>query len=136
MGWDEDRFMESVKRICRDSKVVNNTDFNYSYCNCFDIESNLNHDEHDFVVTFKTSLVADAYSLHVTRYSKNRRSGKVVQEDECDELLSVVANLREFAHQQGLREISCAEHDIVVAGVSLELSDVATLGKCLFDDFE
>jgi len=39
-------------------------------------------------------------------------------------------NLREFAHQQGLREISCAEHDIVCGkAVSLELSDVATLAS-------
>ncbi len=136
LGWNENRFMEPISRICSGTKLVNNTDFNYSNCNSFDIELDPSYDEHLCRITFKASFVADAYSLHVTRYAKDQRSGKVVPEDECEQLVLVIERLRKFADQKELREISCLEHDMVVAGVSLELSKVATIGKCLFDDFE
>jgi hypothetical protein len=136
LGWDKNRFFSSLRELCADCTVVNDTDFNYSYCNSFEIVSNTNRQEHDYVITFKTSFVLDVYSLHVTRYSPDRKRSKVVSEHECTELIPILQRIRNFAEKQYLQEISSSDHDVVVDGVSLELSEVATVGKCLFDDFE
>jgi len=85
-----------VKRICRDSqKIVNNTDFKLlNICNCIRHLIESDQREHDFVVTFKTRLVQDCiFSTCQPIFKKVGEVEKVVQEDECDELLSVVANL-------------------------------------------
>ena len=136
LAWDENRFLPSLTKLCTDCKVVNSTDFNYSYCNSFEIESNVNLPEHVYILTFKTSFILEAYSLHVTRYSMDRKRGKVVAEDECVELTPIIGIVKQFAEKEGLQEIGDTDHDVVIDGISLELSDVATLGKCLFDDFE
>lgn len=136
LGWDEDRFYASLSMLCRDCRVVNETDFNYSYCNSFQLEPNHSVRDHDYVLTFKTSFVADAFSVHVTRYTKDRKQGKVVGENECPELLPALETVRRFAEESGFQEVDGLAQDIVIEGVSLELGDPATLGKCLFDDFE
>lgn len=134
--WDRNRFFHSLVKLCGGCKIVNGTDFNYSYCNTFEIEPKVQPDEYSYVLTFKTSFVADVYSLHVTRYSKDRSTGKVVSENELPTLIPTIAILRQFAVAAKFQEMEGSDHDIIVEGVSLELSDVATLGKCLFDDFE
>ena len=136
LDWDEDRFFPPLTRLCADCRVVNDTDFNYSYCNSFEIEPIADLREHVCVVTFKASFILDVYSLHLTKYSEDRRHGEVVVELEHAELIPIVEKIRRFAEEQGFQEISETDHDVVIDGISLELSDVATLGKCLFDDFE
>ena len=136
LNWDRNRFFQSVVKHCRGCKIANSTDFNYSFCNTFEVEPKIQPDEHSYVLTFKTSFVADVYSLHVTQYSKDRKAGKVVAEDELPTLVPIIATVRQFAADAGFQEMNGGDHDIIVEGVSLELSDVATLGKCLFDDFE
>jgi len=79
------------------------------------IESEI-HDEHDFVVTFKTSLVADCIVLlHVTPHiQKIGGSGKVVRKMNAIELCGRW-QLEEFRGiSQGLRGISCAEPTDIV----------------------
>ncbi len=136
LAWNENRFFPSLTKLCAECKVNNCTDFNYSYCNSFEIEPSVTLKEHVYIVTFKTSFVLDVYSLHVTRYSKDRRHGKVVREQECADLMPIMETIRQFAEREGFQELRSTDHDVIIDGISLELSDVATLGKCLFDDFE
>ena len=136
LGWDTNRYFASLTNICGDYVVYNNTDFNYSYCNCFEFKPKVSLGEHDYVITFKISFILDAYSLHVTRYSTGGKTGEVVSEHDCGGMRSAIGKIRRFANKNGLQEITAAEQEIVIDGVALELSEVATLGKCLFDDFE
>ena len=135
LAWDRDRLFHDLEQVCRGFKVTNYTDFNYSYCNTFDIEPIGDSSDYIYVVTFKVSFVCDAYSVHVTKYSKDRRRGEVVSENECASLVPILAVVRGFAEDRGFCEITGQDHDIVIEGIDLELSDVATLGKCIFDDF-
>lgn len=136
LEWDENRFFLPLKELFENCKVVNCTDFNYSYCNSYEIEPIPQPQEYDYVLTFKTSFVLDVYSLHIARYSKDRKSGQVVKDDEYAALLPTISKVRLFAERQGFQEVNGRDQDVIVDGVSLELSGVATLGKCLFDDFE
>ena len=136
LGWDRNRFFYCLVNLCTDCKVMNCTDFNYSYCNSFEIEPNIGWQEHSYVLTFKISFVSDVYSLHVTKYSKDRKTGKVVEESECAALIPTIAVVRQFAANSEFLEMQVKDHDVIVAEVLLELSDIATLGKCLFDDYE
>ena len=117
-------------------KVVNNTDFNYSCCNSFDFEPPTKAQEDRYLLTAKFSFVSAAYSIHVTKYSQNKREGCVVAETDNVATFLLSKLIREFAGEQGFQEIDGTMHDLVIDGVFLELSEVATLGKCLFDDFE
>ena len=149
LGWDLNRFFSSFTRICTYCRVNNCTDLNYSYCNSYEIEPETQPQEFDYVLTFKTSFIVDAYSYHVTRYSKNRRNGRVINLPDCGEVAEfsdvstaqkaikqALNAIEQFVQQNGFREVDEHDQDIVIDGVSLELSDVATLGRCLFDDFE
>lgn len=136
LNWDSKRFFSDLKKICTDCRVVNNTDFNYSYCNSFNIEPTEAEGDVRHVLTAKFSFVAPAYSVHVTKYSMDKKSGRVIDEAEHPTMLRLAAFVRQFAAQEGFQEVDGKDHDIVVDGARLELSDVATLGKCLFDDFE
>ena len=60
----------------------------------------------------------------------------MVSEQDCDELRPILDTIRRFARTIDFQEIGSSNQGVVVDGVTLELSDVATLGKCLFDDFE
>ena len=136
LNWNADRFFPQIKRICEKCHVVNGTDFNYSYCNSFDVEPTEMEGGNRYVLNVKFSFIAPAYSIHTTKYSRDKKLGRVVQESERPAILSLAHSVRDFAKQAGFQEVDGRSHDIVVDGVQLELSEVATLGKCLFDDFE
>jgi hypothetical protein len=136
LNWNPNRFFSGLTRLCTDCQVANSTDFNYSYCNSFDIEPAEREGHCRYVMTAKFSFVAPAYSVHVTKYSWDKKRGSVVPETENEEMLRLTKLVRQFAAQNGFQEVDGTDHEIVLDGITLELSEVATLGKCLFDDFE
>ncbi len=133
MKWEANRFHEKLKALCEDFRVVNQTDFNYSYCNSYEIEPYIHRTGGQYVLTVKFSFIADVFSVHLTKYSHNRKVGFVVPEHELPELPRLI---RDFAIFEGFEEIDGVDHNLLVDGVELELSQISTLGKCLFDDFE
>jgi len=137
LQWDIDRFFAELKAVCNSHRVKNISDFNYAYCNTYivmppqPLES-----KRIFEATISFSFICNAYSLHWTSYSPDKRRGKVVPETVLPKSLeNPTGMLRKFAEDNGFKEIECEWMDIQVEGVELELADVATLGKCLFDDF-
>ena len=136
LGWDVNRFFKSLLSLFVGFKVINDTDFNYSYCNSYDIELGTGEDGKMFILTLKASFIADTYTIHVTKYSKNKRSGKVIHIEEYREYAGEVVKARSFMEEQGFIEILDDDMELFVENVDLELAERATVGKCLFDDFE
>lgn len=136
LGWDVNRFFQSIQSLFAGFKVTNDTSFDYSYCNSYVIELGKNADEEIFVLTLKISFIIDAYTLHLTRYSSNKRTGKVISFESFSEYSMVVEKVKCFMEEQGFIEIQHNDMECLVNNVELELSEQATLGKCLFDDFE
>lgn len=135
LRWETDRFYQDLVEIFSDYKVSNETDFNYSYCNSYDVFLGKDEKSRSWILTIKASFICDAFTLHITRY-KNPRGGDVVPIHQCGEFASAVVKVRNFFNDKGFREIDTFEMDVEIEGVNLELAKVATVGKCLFDDFE
>ena len=133
--WDLNRFYQDLIEIFPDYKITNETDFNYSYCNSFDIRRRQDECKNIYVLTVKVSFIYDAYTMHITAYA-NHRIGHVVPIPEYGKYSYEVERVRRFFNERGYREIQPDEMGIEVRGVALELAGVATVGKCLFDDFE
>lgn len=133
LQWDRSRFFQELAQAFPEYKVTNHTDFNYSFCNSYEIEPPPIISNRVHVVTLKMSFIADAFSLHVTEYTVDRRRGRVVSEQTCQAAIDIA---RAFARERRFVEIARKDDGLRIDGVSLELSEVATLGKCLFDDFE
>ncbi|MCL7422221.1 MAG: hypothetical protein M8364_15085 [Methylobacter sp.] len=134
LGWDRNRFYDLISSLFVGYKVINQTDFNYSYCNSFDIEIGRSPIGQIYVLTIKISFIVDAYTVHVTEYSRDRNRAKLVQGEEVPETKHKIEKIKRLMEQKGFQEINDEFNDIV-SGVELELAEEATIGKCLFDDF-
>lgn len=134
-SWDLERYSQHFAQLFSNYEVLNQTDFNYSYCNSYDVILGAGKETTSNILTIKASFIYDAYSLHITRYSE-KLNGKVIPLDLCSEFKNEVDTVRIFFESRGFREIQADEMDVEINGIELELSEVATVGKCLFDDFE
>lgn len=134
LKWDVNRFFQSLVSLFAGFKVINETDFNYSYCNSYEIE--LAENGEIFILTLKASFIADAYTVHLTKYSSNRRRGIVVPYEEYPEYAEEIKKSKAFFKENNFVEVENDEIDSFVENIDLELADRATVGKCLFDDFE
>jgi hypothetical protein len=135
LRWDRNRFYDSLVPLLAGYKVKNQTDYNYSYCNTFDIELNtIGSSGQRYKITLKTSFIVDGYAIHLTEYSNNRKQGKVIPVESVHEALFVIEKIKAFIEQRGFQKID-NEFNTAVPGVDLELAEIATIGKCLFDDF-
>ncbi len=136
LGWDRNRFFQIFLSLFVGFKVINETDFNYSYCNSYEIELGKNVCDEIFILTLKVSFIVDAYTIHVTKYSSNRRTGVVIPYEECLEYVDEIGKAKTFLEGKEFIEIQDNEMDIFLENIDLELAEKATVGKCLFDDFE
>jgi len=135
LKWDRNRFYDSLLQLFVGYKVKNQTDFNYSYCNSFDVEMNARGASGQFYkLTLKISFIVDAYTLHLTEYSNDKKRGKVISSEGITEVLFIIKKIKQFMEQKGFQEIY-DDMNVVVPNVELELAKTATIGKCLFDDF-
>jgi hypothetical protein len=135
LGWDRNRFYDLLLSLFVGYKVKNQTDFNYSYCNSFDIEMHLKRPSGRFCrVTLQISFIVDAYIVYHTAHSKGKKRGKGIPSERISEAQLHIEKIKQFMEQKGFQEI-VDEFDIIVPDVELELAEIATIGKCLFDDF-
>jgi len=136
LGWDANRFYEPLVKIFNGLSVSNETDFNYSYCNSYDIALSTGTQGEIFIVTIKVSFIIDAYRMQLTEYSKDKKAGRVIEFEGLSDSLYFVDNVRSFFADRGFIEIADEALNNKIEDVQLELADVATVGKCLFDDYE
>lgn len=135
LDWDRERFYSSLVREFKGCRVINDTDFNYSFCNTYELDG-LGSSKEDYVITIKISFVADAYTVYVTKYWDSRRKGKVVPDELVPEIGCSVSDVKIFFKKMGFEEVDGEMMDVEIPDVQLELAETATIGKCLFDDFE
>jgi hypothetical protein len=63
LGWDKNRFYDLLLPLFVGYKVKNQTDFNYSYCNSFDIEMHSRRPSGRFCrVTLHIRFIVDTYA--------------------------------------------------------------------------
>ena len=136
LGWDEKRFFERLSALLSGTKVINNTDFNYSYCNSFEVLLDELEEKEHFVLTVKVSFVADFFCVYLTKYTRNKRNGEVVDVSQSEDFSELFGKVESFFAGEGFRMLNDNEMNNVVDGVDLELAEDATVAKCLFDDFE
>lgn len=136
LGWDPDRFAEPIGAIFESLEVSNNTDFNYSYCNSYEISLSPERKKNCIVITLKISFISNVYLAQAAAYSADRRSGRAVNVAEQLEFFQELEKARLFLASQGFLEVPEEILNMIVEGVELELSPLATIEKCLFDDFE
>jgi hypothetical protein len=135
LGWDRGRLFCKFKKRFSNFTVFNDTDFNYSFCNRFEIEL-LNEGKTSYTVTARFSFIAPVYSVHATQYCSSKSIGHVISESEDSTVLLLTREVCEFAKSEGFVRFKSEMSSIIVEGVTLELSEYATLGKCLFEDYE
>lgn len=133
LKWNTNRFYNDFKKIFSDYEVINQTDFNYSYCNSYDIILEKN-EKNKTILTVKVSYVSKAFALHIIRYF-DRTHGKILYEDSSRQYKTSANLIKNYLIKKGFREISGEEQNIEIKNINLELAELATLGKCLFDDF-
>lgn len=137
LGWDKNRFYDLLLSLFVEYNVQNQTDFNYSYCNSFDIEMRTRRPSGQLCkVTLKISFIVDAYIVYHTALSKGKKRKKVIPCERISEAQLHIEKIKQFMEQKGFQEIMDDEYDIIVPSVELELAEIATIGRCLFDDLE
>lgn len=136
LGWDRNRFYDLLLPLFVGYNIKNQTDFNYSYCNSFDIEMHTRRSFGRFCrVTLQISFIVDAYIVYHTAHSKGKKRGKGIPSERISEAQLHIEKIKQFMKQKGFQEIN-DEFDTIVPNVELELAEIATIGKCLFDDFQ
>ena len=136
LGWREDRYFDEVRGCCPGCTVVNETSFDYSRCNTFQIRPQSLTDQWIYELSVNISFVAAAYTIHWTKYSPDARRGRVVDTADVEVAQNPAAAVRRMLKMEGFTEIPGEWLESLVAGVDLELAESATLGKCLFNDYE
>lgn len=135
LSWDRRRFFDNFEKSLAPYEVINNTDFNYSYCNSFDLRVPETIIEGSYIITLKLSFVVNAFVLFVTWYSPDFRRGRVVSVDDLPQLSKLYEKVRHFAVANGFDEVPDSWLEIPIENVQLQLASVPNLDNCLFDDF-
>lgn len=136
LNWDSDRYFFNIKDKCIGCEIQNLTDFNYSYCNTYQVIPETNSSKYSYVLVIKISYIVHAYSIYWVRYSKNLERGSVIGSEQLDVSNNPETKILDFMHKNNFYELKNEWSEIPISNVELELSEVATLEKCLFDDFE
>lgn len=126
--WAEDRFFIAVREKLPDYVVQNWTQFDYSCCNSFAIQKD------SAPATYRAflwiSFVAPIYRLFIE--TRIRISAEKAESD----FTASAETIRAWLDRKGFDALSDEQGETVVPGVTLSLSESATIGKCLFHDYE
>jgi hypothetical protein len=68
LGWPRDRFFPQLAEAVAPERVENQTSFDYSFCNRYEVRVD-GLAGNVAVLTIRISFVADAFSLHWTKYN-------------------------------------------------------------------
>jgi hypothetical protein len=135
LGWDDTRFCQEISDICSPLPVVNNTTFDYAFCNWYDIDCGAKWGCDRVELTVKVSVIAPVCSMHWTcRTGTCFSVASKMPEGKENKQSAIAAMLR----RQGIYELEVGVDELIVPDVALELSETrnVTVGKCLFSDFD
>lgn len=136
LEWDRNRYSASIKRVSKKCKVINQTDFNYAYCNTYEIRPKSLNEKYIYELTLSISFIVNAFVYHWTRYTLDMKKGKVIPISEIEVEYDPTDELIKLMKEYGYTEVVSEWFDRQIENVQLELAENATLGKCLFHDYE
>ena len=136
LGWQQNRHYDDIVHIAKPYRVTNDTDFNYSFCNSYNVDFNCDSSNYVYVITLKISFIADVYSIHVTRYTRDKKKGRLIHVFPDAGLSILMQTVHGCMQDKGFVVLKNESLDLELDDLELELAEVATIGKCLFDDFE
>lgn len=134
LHWDRSRHFGDFSMLVAPLAAVNQTSFDYQFCNWFDVELPRT-DGGTCVLTVMLSYVVPAASMHWTEYAPSRRQGAVVEVPSCDGSVDLQRRVERWVTDLGFVLLPVDEQAVVVGVTSLDLCEGdATLGRCLFVD--
>ena len=131
LNWEEDRFFSEISQIVTPMRVVNETDFNYAFCNRYSIYDT----NREYYFGLWISFIADVYSLSQFKRISNTQVSEVGKSESCC-LSEKKDEIKQFLTNKNFIAFPESWDKVVVPGIKLELSDVVTLDRCLFEDYE
>lgn len=138
LGWNDERYFDDFAALLKSyGELVNETSFDYSFCNSYVLYVGDRSNESFESLTISLSFVADAFQLIWSGYRSFGRKGSVFN-SQSDFHIEIENRCRGFAQKLGFIECSPEVFNMPIKGVRLELSgkENVTVGKCLFDDFD
>ena len=137
LQWDSDRYSNELKDLALDLEFSNGTSFDYAFCNTYYLYHPSQETENYEMATIDISFVVNAYQVFWTQYSNHGKTGKVISSPSSEKSQIIEKKIRLFLEKNGFTECLVEWSEIKIKGIKLELSDEeATLGKCLFIDYE
>jgi len=128
LGWSEDRYLAALKKRLPDYQIDNFTSFDYAVCNTYEL--NVQAELRSYIATLKISFIVDCYVLYIGHLKRISAS------DAQTHFAPIAKSIHQLLDGGGFQEIQTEVLDVVVPGVTLNLAPQATIGKCLFDDYE
>lgn len=137
LGWPADRFFDRIRAASPlDHEVVNDSSFDYAFCNSFRVRPRDHKGSHRELIV-KISFIADVFCLYWIGHSQAGKVSPVAEAPEGSDDHRFERRLATMLAEQGFDEFPAEWYETPLDGIELELAgeDGATLDKCLFDDF-
>lgn len=136
LGWDEERFYTELLNLSQNGKIVNATDFNYSFCNTYYFYYPPERSKVNEKATLQISFISNVFQIYWGKYLKHSSIERRIQEPEYAESKDWEKNVKAFMKQRGFEEFLDELYNLPIDGIELELSekDEVTIGKCLFEE--
>jgi hypothetical protein len=101
LKWDYLRYWQELVNLTRIGKIVNISDFNYSFCNTYFYYYPSDNEENYEMATFQISFISNVFQIYWTKYTKHGKTGKVVESPENSISKKWEQKVREFIKQKG-----------------------------------
>lgn len=129
LGWDEDRYIIELRSRFSDWSIENQTSFDYAFCNTVFFYNNKTLP--DIGLTVKFSFIHPSFIMYFSEYNKKAKFYKPTS-FFCNRTANQVRN---FMNAKGFSEVKVEILNVILPDVDLQLADIATIEKCLFDDY-
>jgi hypothetical protein len=138
LAWNCERYFREFARAAAPARATNHTSFDYAFCNHFEAELRGSGDAEHLTLTVRISFIADVYSIHWTTYRDGGKVGHVVPRPVTDSSVDLQKRIEQWLGTTALARLPDEWFELQLSEVQLELAGVtgATLGKCLFEDYE
>lgn len=136
LNWDSERFSKELKELSNEFEFINSTSFDYAFCNSYNLFFPSQASENYEMATIEISFIVDAYQIFWTEYFDYGKRGKVIPATTSKKSKAVEIRIRSFLNEKGFTDCLLDWSEINIQNIQLELSEKATLGKCLFVDYE
>ncbi len=138
LGWNRERYFREFAGAAAPARATNHTSFDYAFCTHFDADLQDSGDAEYLTLTVRISFIADVYSIHWTTYGDGGKVGNVVSTPRSEAAVELQTRIEQWLQGAALARLPDEWFELQVSGVQLELAGAtgATLGKCLFEDYE